>query len=153
MLKKLNKRIAMKKSKIVIDIKFKIKNELIYHVKNDVKRLCILFSCEKIVFEQTHDLNNHAEYHRAYQKFVNAIYISKLSRKIRQYVKYCFFCELNQIKKHVTYEKLMSIISSTIPFRTVIMNFIVTLSKKINSILIVTCKIFKRVSIIFEKFT
>ena len=65
MLKKLDKRTFMKKSQVKTNINFKIKNELVYHIKNDVKRFCISFSCERIVFEQIHDLNNHVGYHKS----------------------------------------------------------------------------------------
>lgn len=52
-----------KSSKIKID--FIMKNKLIYHILN-VKRLCVLSICEKIIFELTYDQNNHANFHKTY---------------------------------------------------------------------------------------
>lgn len=45
-----------------IDIDFIINNNLIYYVTN-IKRLCILIICEKIMFELVHDQNNHARFY------------------------------------------------------------------------------------------
>ena len=153
MLKELNKRVFMKKSQNKTDIDFILKKRLIYHSKKKMKRLCIPLFCEKQIFELTHDLNNHAGYHKVYHRLMKFVYIPKMSRKIRQYIKYCFFCELNQIKKHAIYEELMFIAAFTILFKTLIMNFIVALSEEMDSVLTVTCKIFKRVAIIAGKFT
>ena len=153
MLKQLKKRIEKKttsKKSSNIDINFTLKNNLIYHVK-DNKRLCISASCERAVFELTHDENNHAEYHRIYRQLIITIFMFKLSKKIRQYVKHCLSCQLNQTKRHAIYDELISITTSSIFFRTIIMNFIINLSKNLDSILIIICKTSKRINLIFEK--
>ena len=79
--------------------------------------------------------------------------MSKMSRKIRQYINHCLLCEFNQTKRHATYEKLMSIVTSIISFKVIAMNFIVTFSKQFDSVLTMINKTFKRVNIILEKFT
>lgn len=57
-----NKKKWNKSKKINID--FIVEQDLIYHIKNeDVKRLCISLTCEKTIFEMTHDQNNHANFH------------------------------------------------------------------------------------------
>lgn len=150
MLNKLEKNQKHENSKENIEVNFQLRNELIYHIKNK-NRLCISKTCEKDIFQQAHDKNNHSEHHKTYQRIANSIYISSLLRKIRRYIKFCSSCELNQTKKHASYEKLISISTECISFKTIVMNFIVTLSdSRTNFILTVTCKIFKRVSIIFE---
>jgi hypothetical protein len=150
MLENLNKR-REKNLQEKIEIDFLLKNNLLFHVK-DRKRFCISFNCESEIFELAHDKNNHFEHNKVYAKLVNHVYFSKLSRKIRQYIKHCSACELNQIKRHAIYDELMLIFFSTISFRILTMNFIATLSKKMNTTLIVTCKTFKRMTIIFDKF-
>lgn len=135
-----------------IGIDFVVDDDLVYHIGEN-KRLCIPASCEKTIFELAHDQNNHAGYHRAYQHLVSTVYVPRLSRKIRQYVKHCSSCELNQTKRHATYEELVPIAASTIPFRTIVMDFIVALPGKFDSILIVICKTSKRVSLIAGKST
>ncbi len=97
MLENLSKRIKSDQEKFEID--FSLKNDLLFHVKNK-KRLCILKTCEVNLFRIAHDENNHAEHNKVYTKLVDQIYISRLSRKIRQYVKHCSICELSQTKKH-----------------------------------------------------
>ena len=91
----LKKRAQNEKLSKKIDIDFIIKNGLIYHIKKR-KKLCISVNCVKTVFELIHDKNNHANYHKAYQKLLNSVYMSKISRKIRQYIIHCFF--VNSIK-------------------------------------------------------
>ena len=154
MLKQLKKQIEKKtfetKKSSNIEINFILTNDFIYHVKNN-KRFCILASCEKAIFELTHDKNNHAEYHRIYQQLIITVFMFKLSKKIRQYVKHCSSCQLNQTKRHAIYDELISIATSSIFFRIIIMNFIINLSENFNSVLIIICKTSKRVNLIFEK--
>jgi hypothetical protein len=150
MLENLNKR-REKNVQEEIEIDFLLKDNLLFHVK-DKKRLCISFNCELKIFELAHDKNNHFEHNRIYAKLIDHVYISKLSRKIRQYIKHCLACELNQIKRHAIYDELMFIFFSKVLFRTLTMNFIAAFLKNMNIALIVTCKTFKRVTIISDKF-
>ena len=147
--KRIEKKTTSEKSSN-INIDFTLKNDFIYHVKNN-KRFCISASCERAVFELTHDENNHAEYHRVYQQLIITIFMFKLSKKIRQYVKYYSSCQLNQTKRHAIYDELISITTSSISFRIITMNFIIDLSRNFNSILIIICKTSKRISLIFKK--
>ena len=151
-LKKRNvKKNEFEKKPAFTNIDFIIKKNLIYCTKKKTHRLCVSVFCEKEIFRLTHDFNNHAGYHRIYQKLITTIFISKLSRKTREYVNHCSTCELNQTKKHATYDELIFIETSTIFFRTIVMNFIVGLSGEIDSILTITCKTSKKVTIIFDK--
>ncbi len=134
-------------------IDFALKNDLIFHIKNDKKRLCISFICETDIFELAHDQNNHSDHHRVYFKLIDQIYILKLFRKIRLYIKHCSICELNQTKRHSLYEELVSIFNEQISFQIIVMNFILALSENTNTAFIVICKASKRVTIISEKFT
>ena len=155
MLIQLEKQFEMKKKTNLppkIDIDFVLKKNFIYHVEN-IKRLCISISCEQTIFELIHDQNNHAEHHRIYHVLMTTIFIFKFSRKFCQYIKHCSSCEFNQIKQYFIYEKLMLIKKSTISFRIIVMNFILTLSEKLNVMLTVTCKAFKRMALISEKST
>ena len=147
------KKIEFEKKLKSVDIEIAVKDDLIYNIKNDIERLCISMSCEKEVFRLTHDFNNHADYHKTYQKLIKIVFISKLARKTREYVKHCSSSELNQTKKHVTYDELIFIMISTISFRIIAMDFIVKLSKNIDSVLIFICKTFKRVILIPDKIT
>jgi hypothetical protein len=149
MLKNLNER-REKNTHEEFDVDFLLKNELLFH-KNK-RRLCIFLNCEIDVFKLAHDQNNHAEHNRTYTRLVDTVYISKLSRKLRQYIKHCSACELNQTKRHATYDEMILIAFSKISFRTLTMNFIMTLSEEQNTTLFVICKTFKKVTIILDKF-
>ena len=132
------------------NITFRKKNELIYHAE-EKNRLCISTNCEKNVFELTHDRNNHVRHNHAYAKFAESVYILKLSRKIKQYIKHCLACELNQMKRHASYEKLVFIVTKMIFFKIVIIDFIVIFSKNENDFVLTNiCKTFKRINLILE---
>ena len=148
MLKKLNK----DENKTSSEVEFVKKNEFIYHMK-EVEKLCISTACEKKIFKLTHDRNNHASHNKVYTRLMKSIYIFRLSRKIREYIKHCLTCELNQIKRHVFYEKLILIAIQMISFKIVAMNFIVTLLESTyDFMLTMTCKTFKKVTLIFKMF-
>jgi hypothetical protein len=151
MLKNLNKR-RERDNHEEFELDFMLKNELLFHIKNK-RRFCIFTNCEIDLFRIAHDENNHAEHNRVYTKLIDQIYISRLSRKIRQYVKHCSICELSQTKRHLFYEELVLIFAQKISFKTLAMNFISALSEDMNTTLIVTCKTSKRVTIILDKFT
>ncbi len=150
MIKILNKR-RQKNDYEKIEVNFALKKKLLYHVK-DKKRLCIFSNCEINVFQLAHNQNNHSKHNKIYAKLIDQVYISKLSRKIRQYIKHCSTCELNQTKRHFLYEELVSM-SENISFRTLTMNFISAFSNDMNTALIVIYKASKKIIIIAEKFT
>ena len=80
-----------KRKKIYIDVQFNLKNDFIYH-KNERRRLCISISCEKEVFRMTHDDQHHVDRHWCYQVIFNALYVSRLFKKLRRYLKHCSQC-------------------------------------------------------------
>lgn len=105
-------------------------------------------------FELVHDRNNHSEFNRIYMKLTQTIHISKMNRKIKQYIKHCFICELHQIKKHASYDELISIESKMISFKIIVMNFIVTFPRINHDFLLtIICKAFKKMTFIFEMIT
>ena len=135
--------------KFRIEIDFELSDDLIYYTSNNVRRLCISRSLEKKVFRLTHD-DTHFEVHRCFQLISKTLYISRLLRKLRTYVKHCSSCQVNQTKRHRLYEELMSIsISNTSrSFHTMTMNFIVVLSEKYDCLLIITNKFSRRLLLI-----
>ena len=155
MLKSLKKRMSneVKKNNTSIKTKidFELHNELIYHKKN--RKFCLLASIEHEIFQLIHDQNQHSETTRCFHRIKESIFIFRLSRKLRTYIDHCSQCQLNQIIKHKAYEKLMSIVFFFVSFHIVIMNFVMTISNNFDTLLIITCKFFKRLIIISEKST
>ena len=130
------------------EIEFIIRDDLIYRIE-DTKRLCISSDCEKEIFELIHNQNNHVKHNRVYTRLMKSVYISRLNRKIREYIKHCSTCELNQIKKHASYEKLMSIVTQMKSFTTIAIDFIVILARsEVDAVLTITCKTSKRITLI-----
>ena len=72
---------------------------------------------------------------------------------MRVYIRKCYVYQLNQIKRHVFYNELIFIKIIKIFFYTLIFDFILTLSKyqKYDCILIIICKFFKNVNLLFDK--
>ena len=79
-----------------------------------------------------------------------------LSKHLRIYINYCSKCELNQIKRYKSYENIIFINKSEIPFHIIVMNFIITffiIKNGIDNLLIMINKFSKRILLIFERVT
>ena len=138
--------------KLRIDVDFELTyDDIIYYMNIDVRRSCIFMTTKRKIFQLAHDENQHVDVYRCYDRIINSIYVSRLSRKIRQYIEHCFSCQLIQIKRHRLYDKLMSIISPPHSFHIIAMNFIVALSGEFDVFLTITCKFFRRVALISNK--
>ena len=136
---------------------FVLRDGLIYHVRDDKKRLCISASMKKMMLKAAHDDCNHAKHHRAYARLSETVYIHKLSKKLTIYIRHCSACQLNQTRRHRQYEELMPIITSFIPFHTIVMDFVldlpITNPIDYDCVLNVTNKFFKRMLCISDKST
>lgn len=69
-----------------------------------------------------------------------AIRLSRVVVRLRQHVRHRSTCELNQTKRHAPYDELVPIITPTLPFRTIVMDFILALSRESNTVLIETTR-------------
>ena len=125
------------KERIRTEIDFEMHNDFIYYKKN--RRLCISKSIEKKIFNLTHDNNQHSDAIKCFYRIKEFLFISRLFKKLKTYIDHCSQCQLNQTKRHKIYEKLMSISISAISFYTVAMNFIMTISNDLDTLLTVTC--------------
>ena len=101
----------------------------------------------------THDENQHAERHRCYQRIADALYVPRLSRKLRQYLEHCPACQLNKTKRHLPYGELMPISSLPRPFHTLALDFVVALTDLYDALLTVTDKFSRRVTLLYGKTT
>ena len=138
------------------DIRFKLRENLIYYALNESKkRLCVSTAMKQEIFKIIHDLSNHDDFHRIYDKVVNSMYLKQLTKRLRNYIKYCSECQLNQIKRHSFYESLQLIITSIISFHTLAIDFILRLSSMnsddMNCIMTMTDKFTKKCMTLFDK--
>ena len=103
-----------------------------------------------------YDEIEHVDYVKCFEQIASSWYIREFSRYLREYLKYCFHCQIYQIKKHIFYDFLQSILTFIVSFYTITMNFILILLKSqqnLNIVITILCKFFKRVTIIVEKIT
>ena len=144
-----------------IDLLFLRDNDLIYRKKIShnmpftSRRLCISTFVVKNILSLVHD-ENHSEFDRTYLQIVSSWYIQRLTKHIKAYIKHCLKCSLNQTRRHKPYESLQSILTSSVPFHSIAIDFILALfisSVDMNAIMSVICKFSKRITAISEKFT
>ena len=128
-------------------------NEIIYHIDDDSRRSCISIFVKREIFRLVHDENHHFEIHRSYNRISSILYISRLFKKIRKYIEHCSICQLAQTKRHRLYDELMSIISTSRFFHIIAIDFIFVLFDELNIIMFVTCKHFRKTSLILDKKT
>ena len=143
--------------KIDIKISFIKDNDLIFKKKIEnssfvSRRMCISICVIKNILSMTHD-NDHQDFDRTYKKIIFSWYVRNLTKHFKIYIKHCSQCKINQIKRHKSYESLQSILSSSVSFHILIINFVLTLSKTrtdMNSVMSITCKYIKRIIIVSE---
>ena len=141
-----------------IKLLFLRKNDIIFRKQmNDntsfvLKRMCIFANAIKNILSMTHD-NKHLKFDRTYEKLISVWYIRNFAKHLKSYLKHCSFCKINRTKRHKLYESLQFILSSSISFHTITINFVLVLSvisTDMNNIMSVTCKFSKKITIIFD---
>ena len=104
----------------------------------------------KKTFQATHEIS-HLRFHKCYEILSFVYYIRGFTINLKIYLKHCSECQVNQTKRHKTYETFQSIEISSISFHIVTMNFILVFSKikkNFNCVMFVTCKFFKKMTLI-----
>ena len=138
-------------------IEFVLKDFQIYYASSETtSRLCIFWRLKKRIYALIHDNNHHCDFHRAYARIADSLYIRHLTKRFRKYIKYCKKCMKNQTMRHASYEKLKFINIMTLLFHIIIIDFIVSMSEisnEMNAILFTIDKFFKRISFVAEKIT
>ena len=148
----------------VVKFFFYRKNELIfrfddYIIDNHVyefHRLCIFQSIIQNILVAAHD-DSHSNFVRCYDKIAVFYYIRDLFRYLRNFLKHCLKCQTYQTRRHKFYDSLQSIFISNILFHTIIIDFILTLSKsrvdQFDCVMSISCKYFKRIMLVSNKNT
>ena len=100
-----------------------------------------------------HDDYYHANFHWIYNNIIADLYIQNLSWCLKQYITHCLKYLHYQMMRHMSYEVLQSIVESSISFHTVMIDFILKLSKissDLDAVMIIICKFFKKMKFIFN---
>lgn len=136
-------------------IEFILKEDQIYYAsKKMTSRLCISWVLEKKIYALIHDDNHHCDFHRAYVRISESLYIRHLVKRLRKYIKYCRQCIEDQITRYALYEELHFIKTLALLFHTMIIDFILALSEisaGLDFVLITTNKFFKRINLMSKK--
>ena len=78
-----------------MEIKFVLKNELIYYVfMSNSNRFCIPDALVQDIFELTYDKQHHGDFHQIYNRF-DTVVIKYLTKRFKNYMKYCFIYSVN----------------------------------------------------------
>jgi hypothetical protein len=146
-----------------ITLSFELNNDdLIYRIDKIVlehvyesKRLCISSSTISDILNIAHEDSHHSRFATCFDIIFFSWYIHELIRHLRQYLRHCLECQIFQTRRHKSYDSLQSILTSDVSFHTLTMNFIlalfVSISDKFDSIMFLTCKFSKRITLILDK--
>src|SRR5436190_23556706 len=105
------------------------------------------------IFKMTHDEMRHCKFNRAFEH-LHKLAINKISHQLQVYINECSDCSKNQTHHHKFYSNFQSILSSSISFHILAIDFILTLSvfkKDYNVMLIITDKFIKNIQLILRK--
>ena len=137
-------------------------NELIYRKELSdetfsfvSKKMCVSHSMiEKILIIIHND--EHFDFDRTYEWAICSWYIRDLISHLKRFLKNCAKCNVNRTRRHKSFESLQSILSSSISFHILTIDFVLVLSKSnidLNVFMSIICKFNKRIIAISEKNT
>ena len=135
------------------DLIFRFDDYIIESHDYESNRLCISHSVIQEMLKVTHD-DSHFEYARCYDQIASSYYIRDLSRYLRDYLKHCSKCQIYQTRRHKLYDSLQSILTSSVSFHTIIIDFVLALSiskKRLNCLMSITCKYSKRILLVSSR--
>lgn len=128
-------------------------DDLIYRKKSShniffiLRRLCISTTIVKNILNLIHD-ENYFKCDRTYQQIISFWYIANLTKHVISYIKHCFKYNINQTRRHKSYDNLQFILNLFVSFYTIVIDFTFELSKShtdLNVIMSIICKYIKRV--------
>ena len=121
------------------------------------RRLCISQSLVGEILDTFHDVaNDHFDFTKCYERVAVSYFIRDLFKQLRDYLRHCSNCQIHQIRRHKSYDFLQSILSTSILFHILIIDFILDLLKsreEFDVAMSVICKFFKRIICVLGKFT
>ena len=140
-----------------VKLSYKLIENLLYF-NDDEKglRLYISSVMKAEIFKLAHDEMRHPRYARTHKRLTQDLYIYNMTIKLHEFIRHYPHCQLNQTPRHKLYDLLQLIFSSARPFHTLIIDFILALSKTIdemNCAIKVIDKFSKTVTFIVNKIT
>lgn len=128
------------------------KTKLLYHVNRttDNLRLCILSAVASDILQIGYG-EGHPSFSRYYKIVTRSWYIWSLIRILREFIWYCPQCLQLQTRRYCLYKSLQPIESLSVPFFTLMLDFVLALlltKQGFNVIMSIICKFSKRVILI-----
>ena len=134
---------------------FRYRNELLYYVPGDSRdRLYIPDTIAGKVIGEAYN-RYYQGFYRTYDELQPSVYIRGLSRKVKKYIAYYYYCQLNQTQRHRSYRTLNPIPLKA-PFYTITIDFVLalpTVNSDKDCILTITYKYTKKMILIPGKTT
>ncbi|KAH3989747.1 hypothetical protein HBH52_015990 [Parastagonospora nodorum] len=115
------------------------------------ERLCIPNSLQKEVFQMAHDRQFHAGFHKAYDRINGSMFIRRLAKNLRTYIRFCPPCMQNRTERHLPYGALEPIRAPGFPFHTITIDLVTALppgTSGFDALMTVTCKQTKKVLLV-----
>ena len=105
-------------------------NDLVYYINNinDYEHLCIFICFKKKLFELVYNWQHYDDFYHTYNQIFSSLFIQYLIKQLKIYIQHCSECKINQMTRYILYESLHSILTLSISFYIIIMNFILMLS-------------------------
>jgi len=137
---------------------FYVKNNRLLYLIDELGRyrLCVPSSYEKLVFKTAYNDRHHGKFFRTYQFILVSYYVHRLVKRLKLYIKHYETCSLNRSHIHQLYGELQLIITPSVPFHTLTIDFIVALPLTLTGtdlILTITYKFTKAVKLVPSKTT
>lgn len=110
----------------------------------------------KEILTTAHDAYGHQGFEKSYDRVRSSWYIRNLTKRLKDYIKHCPTCGTNQTRRHKPFGALQPIMSPSVPFHTITMDFVLALpltKEGFDCILTITDKYSKRISLIPGKQT
>ena len=139
------------------ELPYRIIRDLIYYQDPDQgRRLCIPQPLVGEVFRLAHDDTGHQGYDRTHQRLTEGLYIAKMAKQLREYIRHCPDCQLRQTPRHPIHGSLQPLLFPPRPFHTISIDFILALpisEEGYDCALSVTDKFSKAITLIPGKIT
>ena len=117
------------------------------------RRMCVSHSMIDEILSMIHN-NEHFDFDKTYERTICSWYIRDLIDHLKRFLKNCAKCNVNRTRRHRFFDSLQLILSSSISFHTLIIDFVLALSEShidLNVFMSIICKFNKRITAISEK--
>ena len=86
---------------------YKVIDDLLYFDDDERGlRFCVSTVMKAEVFKLTHNEMRHFDYVYTHERLTEELYIFNITTKFHEFIRHCFYCQLNQTPRHKLYDFL-----------------------------------------------